>query len=202
MFNIPKVSAIVKAVNATLSLFAGGSFICPKTMTVLSKTFASFISSHKSFPSLVLSPTPAKTECPLCSMAIFLINSLTITVFPTPAPPKTAIFPPFVNGAIKSITLIPVSRICGFVSCSISAGACLWIGSIVTSLLFLSNFSPSMGSPRTLKILPKVLSPTGTLIDVKVLLTLIPLDSPSVGPIAKALISLSPIINAVSKTNF
>ena len=49
-----------------------------------------------------------------------------------------------------------------------------------------------MGCPKTLKILPKVLGPTGTLIGVNVLLTFIPLESPSVGPIAKALTSLSP----------
>ena len=31
------------------------------------------------------------------------------TVFPTPAPPKSPTLPPFANGQIKSITLIPVS---------------------------------------------------------------------------------------------
>jgi len=80
-FTSLKYSAIVSAVKATRSLFAGGSFICPNTITVLSRTLASFISSHKSLPSLVLSPTPAKTECPLCSIAIFRINSLTINGF-------------------------------------------------------------------------------------------------------------------------
>jgi hypothetical protein len=48
-----------------------------------------------------------------------------ITVFPTPAPPKIPTFPPFVNGAIRSITLIPVSSISGVVACSDSGGALL-----------------------------------------------------------------------------
>ena len=37
---------------------------------------------------------PAKTENPLCFLAILLISSLMSTVFPTPAPPKRPIFPP------------------------------------------------------------------------------------------------------------
>ena len=106
-----KYSAIVKALNATLNLAPGGSFICPKTKTVLSITPLSFISFQSSFPSLVLSPTPANMEKPPCSIATFLIISITKTVLPTPAPPKKPIFPPFGKGAIKSITFIPVSRI-------------------------------------------------------------------------------------------
>src|SRR6266850_2597029 len=34
------------------------------------------------------------------------------TVFPTPAPPNNPILPPFTNGAIRSMTLIPVSNTC------------------------------------------------------------------------------------------
>ena len=48
---------------------AGGSFICPNTMQVCSMTersvlpiLVSCISSQRSFPSRVRSPTPAKTE--------------------------------------------------------------------------------------------------------------------------------------------
>ena len=33
-----------------------------------------------------------------------------MTVLPTPAPPKTPVLPPLVNGAIRSMTLMPVSK--------------------------------------------------------------------------------------------
>jgi hypothetical protein len=39
------------------------------------------------------------------------INSIIVTVFPTPAPPNKPIFPPLAYGANKSITFIPVTRI-------------------------------------------------------------------------------------------
>ena len=61
--------------------------------------------------SLVLSPTPANTEYPECSIAMFLMSSIMFTVFPTPAPPNKPTFPPFAKGQTRSITLIPVSRI-------------------------------------------------------------------------------------------
>ena len=82
----------------------------------------SFISRYKSLPSLVLSPTPANTETPPDSSAVFLINSCKKTVFPTPAPPNKPIFPPLINGAIKSTTLIPVSKTSVLVACSVKAG--------------------------------------------------------------------------------
>ena len=47
---------------------------------------------------------------------MLLINSMITTVFPTPAPPKAPTFPPLMKGQIKSITLIPVSRILASVS--------------------------------------------------------------------------------------
>jgi len=65
-----KYSAIVSAVNATLALGPGGSFICQYTIAVLSITHDSDISKYKSLPSLVLSPTHATTETPECSEAI------------------------------------------------------------------------------------------------------------------------------------
>jgi hypothetical protein len=64
-------SAIVRADRATRIRAPGGSFIWPKTIAVLSMTdlasasalvFVSCISSQRSFPSRVRSPTPAKTE--------------------------------------------------------------------------------------------------------------------------------------------
>jgi hypothetical protein len=67
-----KYSAIVRADKATRSRAPGGSFIWPKTIAVCSMTFftfpsvslnsASCISSQRSLPSRVRSPTPAKTE--------------------------------------------------------------------------------------------------------------------------------------------
>ena len=50
------------------------------------------------------------------------------TVLPTPAPPKAPALPPLMNGQMRSITLMPVSRISALVSWSTSAGAGLWIG--------------------------------------------------------------------------
>ena len=79
-------------------------------MTVSFITPDSIISRYSWVPSLVRSPTPANTELPECSLAIERISSIIITVLPTPAPPKIPVLPPLVNGAIKSITLIPVSN--------------------------------------------------------------------------------------------
>ena len=62
-------------VSATLILAPGGSFICPNTSAVFSSTPDSFISDHKSLPSLERSPTPVKMEYPPCSVAILRINS-------------------------------------------------------------------------------------------------------------------------------
>ncbi len=70
-----KYSAIVTPVSATRRRAPGGSFICPNTITVLSMTPDSFISSQRSFPSRVRSPTPEKTEKPPCSVAMFRISS-------------------------------------------------------------------------------------------------------------------------------
>ena len=50
------------------------------------------------------------------------------TVLPTPAPPKRPTLPPLTYGAIRSITLMPVSKISVFGSSSGSAGGSRWIG--------------------------------------------------------------------------
>ena len=44
---------------------------------------------------------------------MLLINSMITTVLPTPAPPKAPTLPPFRNGQIRSMTLMPVVRTCG-----------------------------------------------------------------------------------------
>jgi len=54
---------------------------------------------------------------------MLLIISVTMTVLPTPAPPKSPIFDPLEKVQIRSMTLIPVSRIEGLVSCSARVGA-------------------------------------------------------------------------------
>ena len=93
---------MVNPESATRALAPGGSFICPKTKVALESFIAplsTFLRSHppssidfmksspyfiipdsnisrnKSFPSLVRSPTPAKTESPPCPLAMLLINS-------------------------------------------------------------------------------------------------------------------------------
>jgi len=40
-------------------------------------------------------------------LAMLLINSMMTTVLPTPAPPKAPALPPFRNGQMRSMTLIP-----------------------------------------------------------------------------------------------
>ena len=111
------------------------------------------ISRSKSFPSLVLSPTPAKTDNPPCPFAILLISSWIRTVLPTPAPPKRPIFPPFAYGSIKSITLIPVNKTSVEVESCSNGGASLWIGKPLLPLFGKSSI-PSIASPITLNKRP------------------------------------------------
>ena len=79
-------------------------------------------------PSRVRSPTPENTETPPCSRARFAISSWMRTVLPTPAPPKRPILPPRTYGAIRSTTLIPVSKTSIFDVSSSNAGGSRWIG--------------------------------------------------------------------------
>src|SRR6058998_1854617 len=85
-------------------------------------TPACVISWYRSLPSRVRSPTPANTDTPPCSFATLLMSSMMTTVLPTPAPPNAPILPPFRNGQMRSMTLIPVDRTCGDVDCSASGG--------------------------------------------------------------------------------
>ena len=62
------------------------------------------------------------------SIAIERISSWMMIVLPTPAPPKMPVLPPFVNGAIRSITFTPVSKTSTRVVCSSKGGAGRWIG--------------------------------------------------------------------------
>ncbi|SKW64585.1 Uncharacterised protein [Mycobacteroides abscessus subsp. abscessus] len=74
-------------------------------------TLASASSTHRSLPSRVRSPTPAKTEVPPKLRAMRLIISWIRTVLPTPAPPNSAILPPRTYGVSRSTTFRPVSSI-------------------------------------------------------------------------------------------
>ena len=89
---------------------------------------ASCISSQRSLPSRVRSPTPANTEKPLCTVAMRAISSVRMTVLPSPAPPKRPILPPRTNGVSKSTTLIPVSN-CSVLGERLSnEGGSRWMG--------------------------------------------------------------------------
>ncbi len=55
----------------------------------------SVISTQRSLPSRVRSPTPQNTEKPPCCFAMLLMSSMITTVLPTPAPPKRPVLPPF-----------------------------------------------------------------------------------------------------------
>ena len=127
------------------------------------------------------------------------MSSCISTVFPTPAPPNSPIFPPLRYGASKSTTFIPVSSISLSVPCCSNEGASLCIESIKSALIG----SPlSTGSPNTLNILPSVCLPTGTCIGFPVSTTSRPLLSPSVPVIATALTTLLPLWECTSATNF
>ena len=56
------------------------------------------------------------------SAAMFLINSIRITVLPTPAPPKRPTLEPLAKGQIRSTTLMPVSKISTSDACSENVG--------------------------------------------------------------------------------
>ena len=121
------------------------------------------------------------------------------TVFPTPAPPKSPIFPPFWYGQSKSTTFIPVSSISCDVACSSKLGAGLWIAHFSSVC---GGSTSSIGSPSTLNILPSVFSPTGTEIGAPVAIASMPRTRPSVGPMAIHLTVSSPRCCATSTTSF
>ena len=104
------------------------------------------------------------------------------TVLPTPAPPKRPTLPPRVYGAIRSMTLMPVSKIFGVGSCALNSGAGRWIGHIAAAT---TGSSLSIVLPSTLKMRPSVPSPTGTVIGPPVCVTRAPRTRPSVEPIAR-----------------
>ena len=192
-FSSRKYSAMVSPDRATRRRAPGGSFIWPNTSTALSSTAAfspsgvvysaSFISSQRSLPSRVRSPTPPKTLKPPFSTAVIRISSWISTVLPTPAPPKRPILPPLAKGQSRSTTLMPVSNTSDTASCSTKEGAGRWIGH-----LSVSGISPSSrvssGLPSRLKIRPRVSMPTGTEIGPPRSTAVIPRRQPSVEDMA------------------
>ncbi len=166
---------------------------------VLSITPDSFISSQRSLPSLVLSPTPPNTEKPPCCMATFCISSMMRTVFPTPAPPKSPILPPLRYGVRRSTTFIPVSNTSAFVDWSTNAGAGRCIGYRFSAF---TGPCSSTGSPTTFNILPSTPLPTGTVIPSPVSNASVPLTRPSVESIAMHLTVFSPRCSATSAIRF
>ena len=82
------------------------------------------------------------------------------------------------------MTLMPVSRICGFGSSSSNGGGSRWIGQRSVSAASAgacSGSSLSIGWPSTLKMRPSVTLPTGTVIGPPVSTTIVPRARPSVG---------------------
>ena len=152
----------------------------------------------RSFPSRVRSPTPAKTEYPLCPLAILLMSSMISTVFPTPAPPKSPILPPFIYGSSRSMTLIPVASISLCVERSSNFGASRWIGYAPSML---RGSIPSIGCPMTFIIRPLICSPAGITIGEPVCFTTSPRCSPSVLSIATQRTVSSPICCCTSTTS-
>ena len=122
-----KYSAIVSADSATRRRVPGGSSIWPKTRAVWPMTPASSISTIRSLPSRVRSPTPANTDTPPWSLATRAIISWMSTVLPTPAPPNRPILPPWTYGVSRSMTLMPVSNIWVLDSSWSKAGALRWM---------------------------------------------------------------------------
>src|SRR5919109_1093401 len=145
---------------------------------------------RRSWPSRVRSPTPEKTETPPCSRATLWISSWIRTVFPTPAPPNKPTLPPLTYGAIRSMTLIPVSKISTVGWRSLNSGGSRWIGQ--RSVPSGAGSFLSIGSPITFQSRPSVVSPTGTVIGPPVSTTSAPRASPSVESIATARTRSSP----------
>src|SRR6267142_1398037 len=125
------------------------------------------------------------------------ISSCTITVLPVPAPPNSPIFEPLANVQMRSMTLIPVSRISTFACCSDTGGAGRWIGHRVMPS---GAGSSSIGAPITLNMRPSVSTPTGTEIGPPVALTGSPRRKPSVASIAIVRTTLSPMAPSTSST--
>ena len=90
---------------------------------------------------------------------------------------------------------MPVSRTSTAGICSMKDGALWWMGHRSASWM---GSPPSMGSPNTFSIRPRVFSPTGTWMPLPVAVTLIPRASPSLAASMMHRTRLRPICWAVS----
>ena len=157
-----KYSAMVSADSATRRRVPGGSSIWPKTSAVSLMTPASAISTMRSLPSRVRSPTPANTEVPPKLRATRVIISWMSTVLPTPAPPNRPILPPLTYGVEQVDDLDAGLQHLGLAARARSNGRRPCGGSPHRS----SNLEPSPGSsrhsPSALNTWPLTPSPTGT----------------------------------------
>ena len=120
------------------------------------------------------------------------------TVLPTPAPPKSPTFPPFTNGAIRSMTLMPVSNTSVLGSRFTKSGRLRWIGQRSTSAGIAAPLST--GSPSTLRIRPSAAAPTGTVIADPVSIASMPRTTPSVELMATVRTWLRPMCCCTSTT--
>ena len=120
------------------------------------------------------------------------------TVLPTPAPPKSPTFPPFMNGARRSTALMPVSNNSAFVLCLVKCGTSRCIGKRAA---FFGAGSPSIGSPTTLNMRPSAASPTGTLMAAPVSVTSASRARPAVSCIAIQRTRFSPRCCATSSVS-
>jgi len=114
-------------------------------------------------------------------LATLAISSCIVTVFHTHAHPNNHTLPHFKIGAIRSITLIPVSNTSASFVSSSNFGAGLCMGRL--AFHFISGLL-SIGFPSTFVILPKTSGPTGTDIGAFVFITSSHLFRPSVVSIA------------------
>jgi hypothetical protein len=153
-----KYSAMVSAAWPTRKRAPGGSFIWPNTITMLGNTPAAFISRYSSSPSRLRSPMPQNMLTPSCWPIMLWIISVSSTVLPTPAPPKSPALPPRSRGTSTSMTLMPVSKTSDLVDRRTSGGGARCTERHSTSV---GSASRSMTLPNTSNIRESVPLPTG-----------------------------------------
>src|SRR5204863_5562541 len=127
---------------------------------------------------------------------MLLMSSSMFTVLPTPAPPKRPILPPFANGQMRSITLMPVSSSSTEGESSSNLGAVRWIERRSSLLM---GPASSIGRPSTSMMRPSVPLPTGTEIGAPVPFTFMPRRRPSEDPSAMQRTTPSPSCCSTSK---
>ena len=151
-----KYSAMVRPDRPTRSRAPGGSFICPYTSATELED-ARLLELEVEIVAFAGPLAHAAEDRPAAVALLHVVDELLMTtVLPTPAPPKRPILPPFTNGAIRSMTLMPVSKMVVFGSRSTNFGVSRWIAQ--------RSFGgdggpPSTGSPSTLRIRPSAALP-------------------------------------------